>query len=358
MDKKSVLFGILASILIGGSFGTFPIVDSFAQNLSVSREDSEAYQKQLEKAKEEKKKADERKQKLEEKQYEQKQKAEEKRKELEKMKAKLESDRKKLEEKLAEKINKYDKKLKEIKEIYQNKIETDLSGDVEKFSSTTAKLEDKLVKKSEEIREKLLEKSAKLDSRTQKILEKINDGDYLGKKIGSFDSFETYELVFDSVDAIGISNKTQVSSLSGMMNFTTFDKGKSNLKLELKECQITVDNVPYNCGFGKARTVSSGDSGAKDSLVILAFLEDDVLEEVHSTLKIFLNADSPIAEIDDTSKVSILGPQSKISHMWFLNGTGTLTKTVSVSDDLTDDPTDNEKSVELTENIGISENID
>ena len=48
------------------------------------------------------------------------------------------------------------------------------------------------------------------------------------------------------------------------------------------------------------------DSGHKDSLVILAFLEDDVLEEVHSTLKILLNADIPISDIDESSQVSIL----------------------------------------------------
>ena len=137
------------------------------------------------------------------------------------------------------------------------------------------------------------------------------------------------------------------------MSFTIFDKGKSNLKLELQECQITVDDVPYNCGFGKARTSSSGDSGAKDSLVILAFLEDDVIEEVHSTLKIFLNVDIPISDIDGSSQVSILGPQSKIAGMWFLEGTGTLSKTVSVLDDSTDDSTGNEISVELTEDIGI-----
>ncbi len=153
------------------------------------------------------------------------------------------------------------------------------------------------------------------------------------------------------------------------MSFTTFDKGKSNLKLELDECQITVDSVPYNCGFGKARTASSDDSGAKDSLVILALLEDDVLEEVHSTLKIFLNADSTIRDMEDSSSVSILGPQSKIVGMWFLKGEGTLIKTVSDSTDNTDDSTDdstdgtddssddstgNDISVELTEEIGLA----
>ena len=144
------------------------------------------------------------------------------------------------------------------------------------------------------------------------------------------------------------------------MIFNTFDKSKSNLKLELEECSITVDDIPFNCGFGKARTTSSGDSGSKDSLVVIAFLEDDVLEEVHSTLKISLNADFPINEIIDSSQVSILTPQSKISGMWFLDGTGTLTKTVTTTDDTTDDKTDetagNEISIELEEDLGISGN--
>ena len=367
-----MLFGILASILIGGSLGLIPIQNSFAEdddNFS-DREDSDTYKKQLEKAEKEKKKDEERKQQLEEKQKEQREKAdekkkqleekrkeqqqraEEKRKKLEEKKTKLESDRKKLEEKLSDKINEYEDKLNEIKEKYQNKIESKNAEDVEKFSAATAKLEKKFAEKSEKIREKLAKKLDKLDTRTQKILDKINDGDYLGKKIGS-STTDTYELVFDSVETTAIHDKTQTSSLTGFMSFTTFDKGKSNLKLELQECQITVDDVPYNCGFGKARTASSGDSGAKDSLVILAFLEDDVLEEVHSTLKILLNADSAIRDIDDSSQVSILGPQSKIAGMWFLEGEGTLTKIVS---DSTDDSTRNEISVELTEEIGISEN--
>ena len=370
MDKKIVLFGILASILIGGSFGIFTIEDSFALNHSVSREDSEAYKKQLEKTEEEKRKAEERKQNLEEKrkelaekeskqkqkaeekQDERKLKAEEKRKELKEKKMKLESDRKRLLEKLSEKANKYEEKLREIKEKYQNKIELDFSSDVEKFSTTTAKLEDKFAKKSEQIREKLLEKLAKLDSRTQKILDKIDKGDYLGEKIGSLNTLEIYELVFDLVDATAINDKTQKSSLSGFMSFTTFDKGKSNLKLELQECRITVDDIPYNCGFGKARTTSSGNSGPKDSLVIIAFLEDDVIQEVHSTLKIFLNADTSISDIDGSSQVSIIGPQSKISGMWFLDGTGTLTKTISVLDD----SPGNEISVEIFEDLGITGN--
>jgi len=169
-------------------------------------------------------------------------------------------------------------------------------------------------------------KSDKLDSRTKNILDKINNGKYMGEKTNSFTYAETYELVFDSVSTSTLNDKSQTSSLTGKMSFSTYDKSKSDLKLELDECEITVDDIVYNCGFGKARTVSSGPSGAKDSLVIVAFLEDDILE-VHTTLKIFLNADIPINKIEQ-SQVSILGPQSKISNLWFLNGTATLIKIV------------------------------
>ena len=62
---------------------------------------------------------------------------------------------------------------------------------------------------------------------------------------------ENYHLTFDSVDATSIGDQTTTSSLSGSMVFSTFDKKNSNLKLKLDECQITVDSIPYNCGFWK-----------------------------------------------------------------------------------------------------------
>ena len=70
MNRNFTFFAILASVLIGSSFGLFSIENSFADDddLSVSREDSEAYKKQLEKSEKEREKAEERKQKLEDKQ--------------------------------------------------------------------------------------------------------------------------------------------------------------------------------------------------------------------------------------------------------------------------------------------------
>ena len=181
----------------------------------------------------------------------------------------------------------------------------------------------------------------------------------MGKKIGSDKTTNTYKLAFDSVSASAISDKSETSTMSGKITFTTYDSSKSNLKLELESCSISVGDVTYACGFGKARTISSGDSGAKDSLVIIAFLEDDLTEKLNSTLKILLDADIPINQIEQ-SKVSILGPQSKLAHLWFLDGTATLTKIISNTIDDINDPSDgvieNEIPVEFTRNTDITGN--
>jgi len=318
MNTNFIFASILMSILISGVFGLFLIDNAFAQNLYVSKDDSEAYQKQKE---------------LEQKKAERQQQAEEKQKELEQKKAELEIQRENFEAKQLEKLNEYEEKLNKIKEASQSRIEKNISDNSEKISQKSKQLEEKLTKKSEEIQQKLEAKSNELDLRTKHILDEIHNGDYMGEKTTTDDFTETYELVFDSVDATSLSNSSQTSSLTGKMIFNTFDKSKSDLKLELSACRITVDEIIFNCAYGKSRTISSEQSNVKDSLMIMAFLEDDALEEVHTTLKIFLNADTSINEIEK-SQVSILDPQSMISNLWILNGTATLSKIASTSESI------------------------
>ncbi len=292
MKTNFILSIMLGSIILSCIFGLF-YDDAFAQNPSLNNDDS---------------------------------KVEERKKELEQKKIELAINRENLEAKQLKKSQKFEEKLKEIKEKSQNKLKAKITND--EFSLKSKQVEEKLIKKSEEIQQRLVEKSDKLDSRTKNILDEISDGQYMGPKIPSKDYLETYELIFDSVDASQISDQSQMSTMTGKMTFSLYDKSKSDLKLELNECEIIVDEINYNCGFGKARTVSSGQSGAKDSLVIMAFLEDGVLEELHATMKLFVNADIPINNIEQ-SQVSIISPQSKISNLWFLNGNATLTKTTS-----------------------------
>ncbi|HET9010064.1 MAG TPA: hypothetical protein VFN17_08085 [Nitrosarchaeum sp.] len=335
MKANFVISSVLTVILFGSAFGLFVVDDVFAQNLYVSSDDSEAYKKQKE---------------LEAKKAERQAKSEEKQKELEAKKAELKIHRENLELKQLKKSQEYEEKLKEIKEKSQYSIAKNTSDD-EDISQKSKNLEEKTIKKSDEIQKKLAAKSDKLDLRTKNILDKINDGQYMGEKITSSTNTDKYELSFDLVDTYLINDKSQTSSLTGKMSFSTYDKSKSDLKLELDYCEITVDEIVYNCGFGKARTVSSGQSSAKNSLVIVAFLEDNVLEEVHTTMKIFLNADIPINKIEE-SQVSILGPQSKISNLWFLNGTATLSKIVSTPEQT---PTGTNSTITLDDGISTGD---
>src|SRR3989344_5503756 len=189
MKTNFILVSILMTILIGGTFGLFLIDDAFAQNLYVSSDDSEAYKKQ---------------------------------KELEQKKAEHEIHRKNLEAKQLKKLKEYEEKLKEIKEKSQKKIGKNITDDQENFSQKSKQLEENLIKKSEEIQKKLMTKSDKLDSRTKNILDKINNGTYMGEKTTTFTYDETYELVFDFVNASMINDKSQTSSMTGKMNFTTY----------------------------------------------------------------------------------------------------------------------------------------
>jgi chemotaxis protein histidine kinase CheA len=354
MNSKFGVFTLLSIILLS-TIGSYTFIAAFADDDDNSNRDqqrTEEEQKRIEEKKiENEKKAEEKRAELEEKRKE----LEEKRQELAKKRAELEEKREKLEEKFSERAEKYESKLEEIKEKYKEQIE-EFESKKSEFSLKSKEIEDEIEEKSEKIQERLEAKSKQLDSRTQKILEKINDDEYMGEKIGSIVNTDKYELVFDNVTAFAVSDKSTTSTMTGKMTFTTFDSKKSNLKLELESCDITVDEIPYVCGFGKARSVASGESGAKDSLVIIAFLEDNLAEEVHSTLKIFLNSDIPINQID-SSQVSILGPQSKLSHLWFLNGNATLGKIVTDVPDSTDtsDEDGNDLSITLEETISMED---
>ena len=52
----------------------------------------------------------------------------------------------------------------------------------------------------------------------------------MGVKTPAKDYTETFELIFDSVNASQISNQSQMSTMTGKMTFTLYDKSKSDLK--------------------------------------------------------------------------------------------------------------------------------
>ncbi|NIP62157.1 MAG: hypothetical protein GWN01_15945 [Nitrosopumilaceae archaeon] len=265
-------------------------------------------------------------------------------------------------EKLDEKLAKIEEKREKVR---QNTIEKaqetrekqeELRQKIKKLQSSSEKIP---TQKVEKVKERLYEKIDKLNQKTASILEKIQKGKYLGEKHG-MDSSVNFTIRFIDVTADAIGNET-TTILDGNLNMTTFDVGKKNLKFEVTACDIVVGEIEYVCGFGKARTISSGNDGTKDSLVIIAFLEDSVMNKLHTTLKIFLESNQPIMETKDNT-VSILGPQSTVSHQWFLNGTAQLSQIESQSDEFAiddieetqKDPKGRNLTINLEESVGIA----
>lgn len=280
----------------------------------------------------------------------------EKREELEKKRAELKEKRDEIKQKqvehakkIAEKERKtHDKIVEKLKEIEELRLKAD------QLTAESSELEQKFQKKSDEIRQRLLAKIEQLETRTGKILEKIEQGKYFGPSLGKSDYINQYKLTFQNITATSIGELPETSNVDGFILLSTYDIGKHSLKFKVDECSITINSTPYSCGFGKARAVSSGTSGQKDSMVIIAFLEDGVINEHYTTLKIFLNAQVPIIEInEDKNQVEVHSPQSKIANQWFLGGIATLAKTGSTEIPVEDEP--KHITIELKESVGISE---
>jgi len=84
-------------------------------------------------------------------------------------------------------------------------------------------------------------------------------------------------------------------------------------------------DITYFCEYGKARTISSGPGSEKNSLVIIATLGSDD-QEKRTGLKLSIETGENIRALEEGSfDVTVLSPQSKITHEWFLGGLGKMT---------------------------------
>ena len=141
----------------------------------------------------------------------------------------------------------------------------------------------------------------------------------------------TYRLDFVDVYANAIGNSGETDTVIGHITMENVVTRSNNLKLKVTECNLFVD-VDYYCAFGKARAISSGPGGEKDSMVIIGLMQDTNNPENRGTIKIFLNTDTSLNELsvgDDLVNADIRTPQSRIGHQWFIGGAATLEITSS-----------------------------
>jgi len=394
-----LLIGFPSSV---GDFSAFADDDDDNDNLKVSTEESKAYKKQKEKAEEAREKAQERKDKLKEKYDREIEELKEKAKKHEdKQKEKYERELKKFEEK----VNRLDKddddhydddyvtEFSDSVEIdYSSKttvlchyppgnpdnaktltigtkavrahvynhgdslgecggnVELDLEERDYKLAKKHAKLEElrsKFEQKQIELEQKFADKLDKLTAkyaekeakRAAKLLEKIESGQYYDEFIEDEGTLRKFVLTFDSIQAEPIhpSGPEPFSATITLVTSSSTDS-KGTMKFKVESCEIG----EYTCEYGKARTTSRGPDGAKNGLVIIAALDDDIGGN-NPRLKAFVTADAllrPLEQGHGDVFITMHSPQSKITHQWFLGSeenAGTLTVTnISYTTSITD----------------------
>jgi len=186
--------------------------------------------------------------------------------------------------------------------------------------------ESKLAERAEEREIKALQRSeemiqTQLEQRIQSLVEKLNRGEYHGPISQPDPVTKSYNLFFEG-SATGIRDQSLTAELSGEIFLESLQtKGKVS-KFKITGGDLIVGDTVYDLMFGKARTSSLGQSGEKDSMVLISQVMDD--EGNATTLKIFLNANTPLEGEFGTEPldVEIQMKRSKIASEWFLSASG------------------------------------
>lgn len=207
-----------------------------------------------------------------------------------------------------------------------------------KLEELRSKFEQKQIEIAQKYADKLQKLSDKydkiLEKRAAKLLEKVESGEYYEDFIEHDAQIRTFELTFEALGADPIGNSNGITEFSGTIKLKTSSSTdtRGTTKFIVDECSLTNGDVTYSCEYGKARTTSSGTGGDKDSLVIIATLGGDV--DKRTGLKLSVSTNENIrALVTGTYEVTVLGPQSKITHEWFLSGPGSMTVTTEGNND-------------------------
>ncbi len=203
-----------------------------------------------------------------------------------------------------------------------------------KLEEKRAELQQKFIEKAQKLIEKFEEKQAK---RAEKLLEKIDSGEYYDDIIEDKKILREFVLSFNSLTAEPIGKPSETMKFSGTITLVTSSSTdtRGTMKFKVTDCEIGNEDVSYSCKFGKARLVSHGPGDEKNGLVIIATLDDDH-RGYPTGLKAFVTADRVINSLEedhDPVIITMHSPQSKITHQWFLGGEGSLTVSSVISED-------------------------
>ncbi len=198
------------------------------------------------------------------------------------------------------------------------------SADTNELFQTMTKTKAESIHDADETISKLMKKIEQLEKRIQNLLSKVESGEYFGNISGGDPVVKSFGISFEGT-ATSLDDDSDVENSSGEIFIETLVTRDDTSKFRVTGGEIELGGTEYDLIFGKARISSTGTSGEKDSMVLLAHIVDDNGND--TTVKLILDFEIPL-EGDfglESIDFQIKSPQSKISDDWSLSGSGQLT---------------------------------
>lgn len=154
------------------------------------------------------------------------------------------------------------------------------------------------------------------------MLEKLESKEYFGPVVGQTATTKSYSISFDGT-ATSLGNDSKTDVVSGELFLETLGSLKDTAKFSVTGGEILVGDTFYDVVFGKARMGSSGQSGEKDSMIIIGQIISD--DGDVNTIRISVDSQVPFEGDFGLEPVDVqIASRSKISNQWSLSASGQL----------------------------------
>ncbi len=168
----------------------------------------------------------------------------------------------------------------------------------------------------------LMQQIEELENRLQTLLLKLESGNYYGNTSNVDSVIRSFGITFDG-SSISKTDSTQ-SVVTGEIFLESLVTNDDATKFRVIGGDISIDDTTHDVIFGKARSSFSGQSGEKDSMVLIAQLFDK--EGNDHTIKLILDFEKPLVGNFGLEPMNFeIKPQSAVSNEWSISATGQLT---------------------------------
>ncbi len=178
------------------------------------------------------------------------------------------------------------------------------------------------IESADDIISQLMQQIEELENRLQTLLLKLESGNYYGNTSNVDSIIRSFGISFDG-SSTSKTDSTQ-SDVSGEIFLESLVTRDNSDKFRVIGGTITIGDTTHDIIFGKARSSSSGPSGEKDSMVLIAQLIDE--EGNAHTIKLILDFEKSLVGNFGLDSMNFeIKPQSAVSNDWSLSATGQLT---------------------------------